>query len=95
MKALACLLVLTCCACGTVEQRPAEVRTNTVTISVPVAVPCFVESDRPVMPTPTPIDPETASTEQLAAAELADALALADFAKTVDALFTQCSKGAP
>lgn len=89
-------LALTIGGCATDGVIPPEVRTTTVQVQVPVAVPCFTEDQRPVLPPPTPIDPETATTEQLAAAELADATAMADYAAQVDRLFLQCSsKGTP
>ncbi|MGH7605392.1 MAG: hypothetical protein ACRENK_15530 [Gemmatimonadaceae bacterium] len=90
-------LTLVMLGCTTLDGPIApEVRTTTVQVKVPVAVPCFTEAERPVLPPSTPIDPETASTEQLAAAELADAVALADYAAAVDKLFTACTqKGNP
>lgn len=83
-------------ACAPLQTLPPEQRTTVVTADRPIAVPCFTEDQRPVLPAATPIDPETASTEQLAAAELADAVALQDYARAVDALFTVCQqKGTP
>lgn len=82
--------------CAPLSTIPPEQRTTVVQASVPLPVPCFTEDQRPVAPVPTPIDPETATTEQLAAAELADAIALADYAAQVDRLFIACtSKGTP
>lgn len=90
------LLVVGCATVPTTPPLPPEVRTQTVQVQVPVPVPCFTDADRPTPPKSTPIDPETATTEQLAAAELADALAWRAFADAVDALFLQCStKGTP
>lgn len=90
------LTVFIIAACAPLQTLPPEVRTTTVQVQVPVPVPCFTEDQRPVLPTATPIDPETATTEQLAAAELADAIALADYAAQVDRLFIACSsKGTP
>jgi hypothetical protein len=87
------LLLTGCAAQSTI---PPEVRTTTVQVQVPVPVPCFTDDQRPIEPKPTPIDPETATTEQLAAAELADAEAWRDYTRSVDALFMQCSsKGTP
>lgn len=63
-----------------------------VTVNVPVPVLCFDPVDRPKLPDPTLVNPETATTEQLAAAELADAIKLRDYAAVVDRLFEQCSK---
>jgi len=90
------VLVLLLCGCATDSQIQPEVRTTTVIQKVPVPVPCFTDDQRPTVPTPTPINPETATTEQLAAAELADAEAWRDYTRAVDALFIQCSsKGTP
>jgi hypothetical protein len=90
--AIACLALV---ACAEVPTPPPEIRTQTVTVQVPVPVPCFTEADRPKLPEPTRIDPETATTEQLAAAELADAIALQRYTDAVDRLFIACqqSKG--
>ena len=82
-------------ACGTVEQRPPEVRTQTVEVKIPVIVPCFTEAERPVLPTPTPINLDTATVDQMAAALAADNLADELYAKAVDALFIRCTKGTP
>jgi hypothetical protein len=78
-------------ACAPLQTLPPEVRTTTVQVQVPVPVPCFTDDQRPIAPKSTPIDPETATTEQLAAAELADAEAWRDYTRAVDALFVQCS----
>ena len=69
MKAI--LLALVLGGCATLGDQTPEVRTNTVTVNVPVPVPCFTEAERPKFPTPTPVNVDTATTEQLAAAELA------------------------
>jgi hypothetical protein len=82
------LLLSGCAAQSTI---PPEIRTTTNTVQVPVPVPCFTDDQRPIAPVATPIDPETATTEQLAAAELADAEAWRDYTRAVDALFLQCS----
>ena len=84
---LACIIA----ACAPLPTVPPEVRTTTVQVQVPVPVPCFTDDQRPIQPKATPIDPETATTEQLAAAELADAEAWRDYTRAVDALFVQCS----
>lgn len=90
------LLALLLMACAPLPVAQPEVRTTTVQVQVPVPVPCFTDDQRPIPPKPTPIDPETATTEQLAAAELADAEAWRDYTRAVDALFVQCSsKGTP
>ena len=90
------LLALLLTACAPLPTVPPEVRTQTVQVQVPISVPCFTDDQRPIAPKPTPIDPETATTEQLAAAELADAEAWRDYTRAVDALFIQCSsKGTP
>lgn len=80
-------------ACAPVEVRPPEVRTQTVEVKVPVPVPCFTEAERPVLPKPTPINLDTATVDQMAAALAADNLADELFARAVDALFLKCSKG--
>lgn len=77
--------------CAPISTIPPEIRTTTNTVQVPVPVPCFTDDQRPIAPVATPIDPETATTEQLAAAELADAEAWRDYTRAVDALFLQCS----
>lgn len=87
-------LVLGIAGCAPIEQRPPEIRTTTVVAQTPIEKPCFQESDRPVLVI-TKVDPETATTEQLAAAELANATALADYAAAVDRLFTQCKGSNP
>lgn len=94
MAPILCLLAM--CGCATVDApTPPEVRTQTITISVPVAVPCFTEAERPVLPTPTPINLDTATVDQMAAAIAADDLADQLFARAVDALFIRCMKGTP
>lgn len=89
MRVMLAALVLA--ACGTVEQRPPEVRTNTITVEIPIAVPCFTENQKPVLVADIIVDPETATTEQLIAAKLANALALEAYTEAVDRLFLQCS----
>jgi hypothetical protein len=91
----AILLALVLGGCATLGDQTPEVRTNTVTVNVPVPVPCFTEAERPKFPTPTPVNVDTATTEQLAAAELADAMAMDDYTRQVDALFLQCSSKGP
>lgn len=90
---LACLCIMTLAACAPLPVAPPVDRTHTEVFQAPVAAPCFTEAERPVLRPPTVVDPKTASTEQLAAAELADAEALRDFARDVDALFLRCLKG--
>ena len=90
----ACVLLALLAGCATVDQ-PPEMRTQTVTVKVPVPVPCFTEADRPVLPPPTPIDLEHATTDQMAAALAADQAAQALYSRAVDALFVQCLKGNP
>lgn len=94
----ACFLFLlfVLAACAPIETKPPEQRTQVVKAETPIAAPCFTEAERPVLAPPTPVDPETATTEQLAAAELADAEALRDYSRAVDALFIRClQKGTP
>jgi len=79
--------------CAPLQTAPPIERTKTEVFQAPVAAPCFTEAERPVLRPPTVVDLKTASTEQLAAAELADAEALRDFARDVDALFLKCLKG--
>lgn len=86
------LLALLLTACAPLPTVQPEVRTTTVQVPVPVAVPCFTDDQRPIAPKPTPIDPETATTEQLAAAELADAEAWRIYTSDVDRLFEVCSR---
>lgn len=89
-------LVLALAGCATAPPpRPPEVRIPTQTVYVPTPVPCFTEDQRPRLPMPTPINPETATTEQLAAAELADSLALLDYSERVDKLFLLCIGAVP
>jgi len=78
-------------ACAPLPTVPPEVRTTTVQVPVPVPVPCFTDAERPVLAPEIVADPETATTEQLAAAELGNAEALRDYTNKVDALFIQCS----
>lgn len=77
--------------CASAPERPPEVRIPTNIVYVPQTIPCFTEDQRPRLPTPIVINPETATTEQLAAAELADSLALLDYSERVDRLFLQCT----
>jgi hypothetical protein len=89
------LLVLLLCGCAPLPVIPPEVRTTTVLVPTPIAAPCFTEAERPVLAPDTVVDPATATTEQLAAAELANAEALRDYSRAVDALFIKCQKGTP
>lgn len=59
---------------------------------MPVPVPCFTEAERPVRAAPTPIDLQTATVDQLAAAIAADDLADELFTRAVDALFILCMR---
>lgn len=79
-----------CVGCMPLPRHPQDIQTRTITINTPVPVPCFTEDQRPIPPTPTAIELSTATIEQLAAAELADAIAMQEYAKQLDALFTQC-----
>lgn len=96
MKALGSALMMVALAgCAMDSTIPPEVRTTTVTVQVPVIVPCFTDADRPVMPTPTfttEAQIAAATPEQLAAADRADRLALEIYASAVDALFLACSQ---
>ena len=88
---MAIVFALSGCATLGDQVGPPEVRTVTVQVPTPIAVPCFSDADRPVMPKPITVNVDTATTEQLAAAELADALAMDDYVRQVDALFVICS----
>lgn len=93
--AIVAVLALTLVGCDAlvpVKPDTPEVRTITVRVNVPIPVPCFLESDRPKMPDATPVNVDTATTEQLAAAELADALAMDVYTAAVDRLFVACTK---
>ncbi len=80
-------------ACATVEQKPPiEVRAQTFETKVLVPVPCFTEAERPVLPPPTPINLETATVDQMAAALAADDVNETLYRTAVDALFLQCLK---
>lgn len=80
-------------ACAPIEpQRPPEVRTQVVTVNVPIAVPCFTEAERPRLPDPSPINLDTATVDQMAAAIAADDLADQLFARAVDQLFILCQR---
>lgn len=96
MKRAAAFLAVLATACAPLEPqpvpRPPEVRTVTVEVKVPIAVPCFTEAERPVLAPPTPINIDTATVDQMAAAIAADDLADALFARAVDALFVLCMR---
>lgn len=79
--------------CAVVPQKPLEpeVRIQLVPAPYPQPVPCFTEDQRPILAPETPVDPETATFEQLLAARLADALALLDYRDAIDRLFLQCT----
>lgn len=86
------ILSLALTACATVEQRPPEVRTQVISVSVPLPVPCFSEEERPRLPEPSPINIDTATVDQMAAALAADDIADQLFARAVDQLFILCMK---
>lgn len=90
MRRLAVLAALLAGCSATDPPRPEQPRTTVVEVPIPVPVPCFTEAERPKLPEPTPIDPETATTQQLVDAKLADALARLQFAEAVDRLFEKC-----
>lgn len=92
MLPLIAIITILLYGCAPIEQRPPEQRTQVVEVKVPVPVPCFTEAERPILPPPTPIDIDHATTDQLAAALAADDANEALFAKLVDALFVQCLK---
>lgn len=87
----AALAVLLLAGCAALEPLPPVVSTKTVTITVPVAVPCFTEAERPKRPPPCEVSPG-ATTDQLAACAKIDAWALEQFATLVDALFLKCTQ---
>lgn len=66
------------------------IHTITNRVEVPKPVPCFTEAEQPRPPAPTAIDLATATTDQKAAALAADAEALANYARLVDALLLKC-----
>jgi hypothetical protein len=92
--ALATLVVVWLIAgCAPLEpQRPPEVRTTVVEVRVPVPVPCFTEAERPVLPPPTPINLDTATVDQMAAAVAADEINTQLYTAAVDALFLLCMR---
>lgn len=86
------VLAVAVAACAPIEQRPTEVRTQVVEVRVPIPTPCFTEAERPILPPPTPIDIDHATTDQLAAALAADDANEARYVREVDALFLLCTK---
>jgi hypothetical protein len=96
MRIFVPLFALALAACAPLPtQQPQEppapvVHTVVQPVYIPTPVACFTEAERPVFPAPTPIDLATATVEQKAAAEDADARALAFFGRAVDALFVKC-----
>lgn len=90
----ACVLLLLLAGCAPLEQKPPEQRTTTVEIRVPVIVPCFTEAERPIAPKPTPINLDTATTDQMAAALAADSIADELFMRAVEAIFLKCQAAA-
>jgi hypothetical protein len=70
-------------------------RTVTNTVLVPIAAPCFDRKSLPQLPAPTPVDPEKATTAQLAAAAAADAEAFQLYARTVAQMWEACLKASP
>jgi hypothetical protein len=93
---LICIIALALAACAPIEQRPPpEPRIEYRTVEVDRPVPCFTEAERPVLPPPTVVDIDNATTDQLAAALAADLENERLFSAAVDALFIRCTKGAP
>lgn len=93
VRPITAIVILALAACATVDPpRPPEIRTTTVEVRVPIAIPCFSEAERPVLAPPTPIDIDHATVDQMAAAIAADDLADQLFARAVDALFATCMR---
>ena len=90
---LVALLLLA--ACATPDAPPPQVSTRTVEVRVPVPIPCIAAADIPAAPTPTRVDTERATTDQLAAAAAADLIALDSYRARVQALLAQCAAGGP
>ncbi len=85
--------LLALAGCAPLEQKaPIEVRAQTFETKVMIPVPCFTEADRPILPPPTPINLETATVDQMAAALAADDVNETLYRTAVDALFLQCLK---
>lgn len=78
--------------CATDAPAPIQIQTRTIEVKVPTPVPCFREDEKPIPPTPTAIDIQTATVDQLADALEADAIADQIYAAAVDRLFVQCQK---
>lgn len=94
MKRAASIAAIAISACAPLEQRPPEQRTMTVEVKVPVIVPCFTAAERPLPPTPTPIDIDNATTDQLAAAVAADSIADELYRRAIEALIIRCQAAA-
>jgi hypothetical protein len=84
--------ILSLVACAALPDKPPEPVVRTVQVQVPTPVPCFTEDERPAAPQPTPIDLETATPSQLAAALAADNAADALYMQAVEALFVKCQQ---
>jgi hypothetical protein len=90
------IITLVLVACAPLEQRPlAEPKIEFREVQVRTPVPCFTEAERPVAPAPTPINLDTATTDQMAAAVAADNIARDRYERELEALFVQCSQGKP
>ncbi len=84
-----CTIALASCA----TDAPApEVRTVTNTIYVKVPTPCVDPADIPEVPTPTPVDADHATHDQLDAAAALDIAKLDSYAKKAAPIILQCSK---
>ena len=89
--ALACLFCLSGCA-AIPDKPPPEPSVQYKTINVPTPVPCFTEAERPIRPQPTPIDLDTATTDQMVAAIWADNLLEEAYDRAIEDLFVKCMK---
>lgn len=85
-KLMMCFALLPLIGCATPDP---IIRTNTVTVQVPVTVHCVDAKDVPTIPKTSMR--KDADTRQLAAAAAADVYALQDYAVKADALLRSCA----
>lgn len=84
--------VLALAGCATVEPQPTEPRIEYRSYPVDRAVPCFTEAERPIRKPYTPVNLDTATVDQMAAAMEADDINDELFARAVDNLFQLCMR---